>query len=142
MAVGQEGTGGDSGLRLWAWDLVSDRICVYTCVCPRTYVHAHRCVLVVGGVLLRSPTLFTRGRLLDPKRRCCFNLTEGGLPRWLSSKESTCNAGATRDAGSIPGLRRSLGGGHGNPLQYSCLENPMDRGAWQAMVPSVTKSWT
>ena len=142
MAVGQEGTGGDSGLRLWAWDLVSDRICVYTCVCPRTYVHAHRCVLVVGGVLLRSPTLFTRGRLLDPKRRCCFNLTEGGLPRWLSSKESTCNAGATRDAGSIPGLRRSLGGRHGNSIQYSCQDNPMDRGAWSVTVHGVTKSGT
>ena len=45
------------------------------------------------------------------------------LPRWLSGKESACNAG---DAGSIPGSGSSLGGGHGNPLQYSCLENPMD----------------
>ena len=49
------------------------------------------------------------------------------------SKESTCNAG---DTGSIPGSGRSLGGGHGNPLQYSCLENAMDRGAWQATVHS------
>ena len=48
----------------------------------------------------------------------------GGLPQWLSSKASTCNAG---DAGSITGLRRSLGGGHGNPFQYSCLENPKTR---------------
>ena len=46
------------------------------------------------------------------------------------------------DVGSIPGLRRSPGGGHGNPLQYSCLENPMDRGAWQAMVYGVAKSQT
>ena len=45
---------------------------------------------------------------------------------WLSGKESACQAG---DAGSVPGLGRSLGGGNGNPLQYSCLENPMDRGA-------------
>jgi len=44
--------------------------------------------------------------------------------------------------GSVPGLGRSPGGGHGNPLQYSCLENPMDRGAWQATVHEVTKSWT
>ena len=44
-----------------------------------------------------------------------------GLPRWLSGKESTCNE---RDASSIPGLGRSPGGEHGNPLQYSCLENP------------------
>ena len=47
-----------------------------------------------------------------------------------------------RDVGSIPGSGRSSGGGDGNPLQYSCLENPMDRGAWQAMVQGVTKSWT
>ena len=47
------------------------------------------------------------------------------------SKESTCNAG---DLGLIPGLGRSPGGGHGNPLQNSCLENPMDRGAWWATV--------
>ena len=49
-----------------------------------------------------------------------------GLPRWFSGKESACNAG---DVGSIPGSGRSPGEGNGNPLQYSCLENPMDRGA-------------
>ena len=48
-----------------------------------------------------------------------------GLPWWLSGKKSTCNAG---DAGSIPGLGRSPGEGNGNPLQYSCLGNPMDGG--------------
>ena len=48
-------------------------------------------------------------------------------------KESACNAG---DLGSIPGSGRSPGEGNGNPLHYSCLENPMDRGAWQATVPS------
>ena len=47
-----------------------------------------------------------------------------GLPWWLSGKESACNAGASGDAGSVPGLGRSPGGGHGHPLQYSCLENP------------------
>ena len=52
------------------------------------------------------------------------------------------NAGDIRDAGSVLGLGRSPGGGHGNPLQYSCLENPMDRGAWQATAHRVTKSWT
>ena len=46
------------------------------------------------------------------------------------------------DVGSIPGLGRSPGEGKGNPLWYSCLENPMDRGAWRAMVHRVTKSWT
>ena len=52
-----------------------------------------------------------------------------GFPWWLSGKELPCN---TRDSDLIPGLGRSPGGGHGNPLQYSCLENPMDRGAWWA----------
>ena len=47
-------------------------------------------------------------------------------------KNLPANAGNTGDAGLIPGSGRSPGGGHGNPLQYSCLENPMDRGAWQA----------
>ena len=55
------------------------------------------------------------------------------------SKESAYNAG---DPGLIPRLGRFPGGGHGNPLQYSCLETPMDRGAWQAMVHGVTKSQT
>ena len=49
-------------------------------------------------------------------------------------KEPVCNAGDARDTGSIPGLGRSPGGGHGNPLQYSCLENPMDLGTWRAAV--------
>ena len=63
-----------------------------------------------------------------------------GLPRWCSGKEPTCNAGDARDAGLIPGLERSPRGGSGNPFQYSCLENSMDRGAWWATVHGVTKS--
>ena len=55
----------------------------------------------------------------------------------LVVKNLPTNAGDVRDAGSIPGLGRSLGGGHGNPLQFSCLENPMDRGAWEAIVHRV-----
>ena len=54
-----------------------------------------------------------------------------GLPSWLSSKETSCNTG---DLGSIPGLGRSPGGGNGYPLQYSCLENSMDRGSWRPIV--------
>ena len=61
------------------------------------------------------------------------------LPRWLNSEESTCQAG---DVGSTPGLGRSPGEGNGNPLQYSCLENPMDKGAWQVIVHGVAKGWT
>ena len=52
------------------------------------------------------------------------------------------NVGNIRDVGSIPGSGRSPGGEHGNPLQYSCLENSMDRGGWQPTVPWVTKNWT
>ena len=63
-----------------------------------------------------------------------------GLPPWLSGKESACNAGTSGDPGSTPGSGRIAGGGHGNPLQYSYLENPMDRGAWLATVHGVAKS--
>ena len=64
------------------------------------------------------------------------------IPGFLMAKkekETACNVG---DPGSIPGLGKSPGEGHGNPLQYSCLENPMDRGAWWSTVRGVTKSWT
>ena len=60
----------------------------------------------------------------------------------LVVKNPPANAGNIRDVGLIPGLGRSPGGEHGNPLHYSCLENPMDKGAWQAAVHSVTKNQT
>ena len=59
-----------------------------------------------------------------------------GLPKWLSGKEPNCHVG---DLGSIPGLGRSPGGGNGNPLQDSCLENLLDRGAWWATVHGVAE---
>ena len=61
---------------------------------------------------------------------------------YLVAQWSTCNAGAPGDVGSISGLGRSPGERHGNPLQYSCLENPTDRGAWQATAHKVAKSQT
>ena len=64
------------------------------------------------------------------------------LPWWLSGKESAYSAGAAVDVGSILGSERSSGGGHGNPLKYSFLENPMDRGAWSVTVYRISKSWT
>ena len=57
-------------------------------------------------------------------------------------KNPAAKAGDVRDPGSIPGSGRSPGGGNGNPLQCSCLENPMDRGAWQATARMVAKSQT
>ena len=57
-------------------------------------------------------------------------------------KESTCDMGDTGDEGLVPGLGRFSGGGNDNPLQYSCLENPMDRGTWWATAHRVTKNRT
>ena len=61
------------------------------------------------------------------------------LPGSSNGKESACNAG---DQDLIPGSRRSSGEENGNLLQYSCLENPIDRGVWRAIVRAVAKSWT
>ena len=63
-----------------------------------------------------------------------------GFPGGTVVKNLPANAGNLRDAGSVPRSRRSHGGGNGNPLQYSCMGNPMDRGAWQATIHGVTKS--
>ena len=60
----------------------------------------------------------------------------------LVIKNRPANVGDMRDVGLIPGSGRCPVGGHGNPLQYSCMENSMDRGAWWAMVHKVSKSWT
>ena len=76
-----------------------------------------------------------------------FCLSEFDCSRFLIQvalvvKNPPTIAGDIRDSGSILESGRSPGGGHGNPLQYSCLENPMDRGAWRATVHGVTKGWT
>ena len=62
--------------------------------------------------------------------------------KMLAVKNPPASAGDVKNADSIPGSGRSPGGGHGNPLQYSRLDNPMDRGAWQATVHRVTQSQT
>ena len=83
---------------------------------------------------------------------------QAGVPEWVAisfSRESSqprdrtqqvknppANSGDSRHASSIPGAGRPPGGGHDNPLQYSCLENPTDRGDWRATVHGVTQSWT
>ena len=69
----------------------------------------------------------------------CFRCIVLGFPSSSDSKASACNAG---DLGLIPGSGRTHGGGHGNPLQYSSLENPMGRGAWWAIVHGVAESQT
>ena len=71
-----------------------------------------------------------------------FTLSFRGFPGGSVVKNTPASAGDAGDAGSIPGSGRCSGGGHGDPLQYSCLGKPMDRGAWWAMVYVVAKSWT
>ena len=63
-----------------------------------------------------------------------------GSPGGVVVKNQPAKAGDVRDMGSVPGLGRSPGGRHGNPLQYSCLKNPMDRGAWWATVHGIAQS--
>ena len=69
-------------------------------------------------------------------------ISDKGFPGGSVGKESACNVGDAGDAGLIPESGRSPGGGHSNPLHYVCLENPVDRGAWQATVQRVAKSQT
>ena len=71
-----------------------------------------------------------------------FSVSTSKFFQLSSGKESACNAGDTGDVGLIPGSERSPGVGNGIPLQYSCLENPTDRGAWRATVHGVAKSQT
>ena len=91
---------------------------------------AHCFVMVCVGVKCPPGCLLQarRGGTTSPTSRLLW---------WLRGKESACNA---EDAGLIPGSGRSPGGGRDDPIQYSCLENPMDRGAWRATVHEVTKS--
>ena len=72
----------------------------------------------------------------------CPLWARGGSQVALMVKNLPVSGGDIRDVGLIPVSGRSPGGGHGNPLQYSCLENPMERGAWWAIVHRVTKRWT
>ena len=73
---------------------------------------------------------------------CIYMCICEGIQVALVVKSSSANAGDVRDVGSIPGSGRSPGGGNDSPLQYSCLENPMDRGSWQAVVHGVAESDT
>ena len=73
---------------------------------------------------------------INIKQKCFIYIYIWGFPHSSVGKESACNVG---DLDSIPGSGRSPGEGNGNPLQYSCLENPMYREAWQAMVYGVTR---
>ena len=93
--------------------------------------------LLAGGLLVPCslpgpPNNSCKCLLWCPARVGCFS-------QCASPNKSACKAGAIGDVGSIPGSGRSPGGGHGNPLQYSCLENPMDRGAWRVAESDTTE---
>ena len=94
---------------------------------------------IVSGLMFRSLIHFEFIFVYGVRK--CFNfiLLHRGFPGGSDGKESACNTG---DLDSIPGWGRSPGEGNGNPLQYSCLKNSMDRGAWQAAVHGIAKSWT
>ena len=95
-----------------------------------------------GWMRLQTPGQTSEG---NPYKSCLFDARQKvqGLPRWLSSKESSSQCRRFKRPGLIPGKgspgRRSPGEGNSNPLQYSCLENPMGRGAWRATVHRVAK---
>ena len=95
---------------------------------------------ILGESIILSTTnsIYLIALLYGLKEALCEELWKVSA-RWLSGKESACHA---RDVGLIPGSGRSSGEGNSNPLQYSCLGNPIDRGAWGATVPWVAKSGT
>ena len=125
--------------------------CIYICVCvfihSQVYVCKHFLILLDPSVYDVMLKILTMGGKQHEKYRCGYlweqtldigNLT-ASKPFSSDGKVSACNAG---DLGSIPGPGRSPGEGNGNPLQYSCLENPMDGGAWGATVHGVAESRT
>ena len=96
-------------------------------------------ICTILWIFVLKPSVTPFSWFCCPEWNCTWFGGEHSSTR-LSCKESACNAGDTGDMGSIPGLGRSPGGGHGIPLQYSCLENPMNRGPRGATVHRVTKS--
>ena len=95
---------------------------------------------LLAGIFPHPPTPYPSST--TPLPTCSFCPSKGGFPWWLSGKEPPANAGDRGDVGSFPGSGRVPGGRCENPLQYSCWENPMDRGAWWATVHRVAKSQT
>ena len=86
--------------------------------------------------------MFSYSAILIHLQSCVLVIETMGFQVTLVVKNPPANADDVRDLGSMPGSGRSLGGGNSNPLQYSCLENPMDRGAWRATVHGVAQSRT
>ena len=115
-------------------------VCVCTYMCARAFAHAHTLTYVQLSVI---PWIAAHQAPLSMESWSRLPLAAlalaRGFPGGTVLKNPPANAGASRDTGSIPRLGRSPREGNGNPLQYSCLENPIDRGAWWATVHEVTK---
>ena len=104
------------------------------------------CDLRQVTVFLSLPSLVCRRQMkelpMEPSSQRRWEMPSRASQLALVVENLPANAGDVKDSGSVPGSGRSPGEGNGNPLQCSCLENPMDRGAWQAAVYGVEKSWT
>ena len=96
----------------------------------------------LGPKLMKSPHLQSHSLSVKGEKSGTPQTSSSSLPQWLSGKEPACNVGATENSCLILEVGRSPGEGNGKPLQYPCLENPMDRGAWRATVHGVPKSQT
>ena len=94
------------------------------------------------SVIINMPAFTVNSVSMTYRSFCKEVMTFQGFLGSSAVKNLPPIAGDARDSGLIPRSRRSLGGGHGNPLQYSCLENHMDKGAWWATVRRVAKNWT
>ena len=109
--------------------------------CLLFFEKEHKAIMCHGLRTTRKERICTHQLEKPHKRHPCVSLGEVLLQVELVVKNPSTNVGDGRDAGSIPGSGRSPGGGHGNPHQYACLGNPMDRGALWATVHGVTNSW-
>ena len=136
----------------WFLCLFAQAIVCFSLLCriPKSkalFIYSRNNSVVIKWMLYNSlPGLWSGNHCLGPLTRDCINCF-WILHKWASQvvlvvKNLPANARDVRDTGSISGWERSPRGGHSNPLQYSCLENPMDRGAWRSTVYGITKSQT
>ena len=119
----------------YTWSLFNHHLSSYT-----VRVNELLCAWYMEEIPLQSPEEKQKGSLPNLNSWTLFSFM--GFPDGPSAKELTCQCTRLRDTGLLPVTGRSPGGGHGNPLQNSCLENPMDTGAWRATVHRVTESQT
>ena len=120
------------GIHLEVFSCVICRIKYFDRCFKKTHLKAH----------VRFPCCRAGGHVCNLMPKHIHTPKIPGFPHGSVVKESTCSAGDAGDPGSILGLGKSLGGEHGNPFQYPCLENPVDRGAWWATVLGIAKSHT